>query len=115
MARIKRGVTSHRRHKKILKLAKGYRFGRSKLIRQAKESLLHAGQYALAGRRQRRRDMRRLWITQIGIALRAEGTTYSRFIALLKTKNIALDRKILAELAVKDYPTFQKIVSTTLA
>ena len=111
MARVKRGVTSHARHKKLLGLAKGYRGGRSKLVREAKSSVLHAGAYALAGRRQRRRDMRKLWITQLGIALRAEGTTYSKFIAALKAKNINLDRKILAELAIKDTESFKKILS----
>ncbi|MBI3486043.1 50S ribosomal protein L20 [Candidatus Daviesbacteria bacterium] len=111
MARVKRGVTSHKRHKKLLSLTKGHRGGRSTLVRQAKESALHAGQYAFAGRRQRRRDMRRLWITQLGNALRAEGLSYSKFIAALKTKNIGLDRKILAELAV-NYPTdFKKVLS----
>lgn len=111
MARVKRGVTSHRRHKKLLKLAKGYVGSRSKLVLQAKEATLHAGQYAFAGRRQRRRDMRKLWITQMGISLRNEGTSYSKFIAALKTKNILLDRKILAEIAVTDPDTFKKIVS----
>ncbi|MDO8498369.1 MAG: 50S ribosomal protein L20 [bacterium] len=111
MARVKRGVTSHQKHLKLKKLTKGFQGGRSKLVRQAKEASLHAGQYALAGRRQRRRDMRKLWITQMGIALRNEGVSYSKFIAALKTKNITLDRKILAELAVKDLPTFQKIIS----
>ena len=111
MARVKRGVTSHRKHKKILSLAKGYQGGRRTLIKQAKEATLHAGQYAFAGRRQRRRDMRKLWITQMGIALRNEGTSYSKFIAALKVKNIQLDRKILAELAAHDIETFKKVVS----
>ena len=88
MARVKRGVTSHRKHKKILNLVKGHRGGRSKLIKQAKESLLHAGQYAFAGRRQKKRDMRRLWIVQLGNAVRAEGVSYSKFINGLKNKNI---------------------------
>ena len=111
MARVKRGVTSHKKHKKLLNLTKGYQGHRSKLIRQAKESSLHAGQYAFAGRNQRRRDMRKLWITQMGIALKQEGVSYSKFISDLNTKNITLDRKILAEIAVKDLPTFKKIVS----
>lgn len=111
MARIKRGVTSHRKHKKLLNLTKGFQGHRSKLVKQAKESALHAGQYAFAGRRQRRRDMRKLWITQMGIALKAEGTSYSKFIAALKTNSITLDRKVLAEIAVKDLSTFKKIVS----
>lgn len=111
MARIKRGVTSHKKHKKVLKLTKGHIGGRSTLIKQAKESLLHAGQYAFAGRKQRRRDMRKLWIIQVGNAAKAEGTNYSKLMALLKAKNIGLDRKILAELAVNHPEDFRKIVS----
>src|SRR5688572_32790591 len=111
MARVKRGVTSHRRHKKVLELVKGHMFGRSKLIREAKTSLLHAGQYAFAGRKQRRRDMRQLWITQLSGALKTEGLSYSRFIAGLKSKNIGLDRKVLAEIAINDSDSFKKIVS----
>lgn len=111
MARIKRGVTSHKKHKKLLKLAKGYRGVRSKLVRRAKESVLHAGAYAFAGRKQRKRDMRKLWIVQLGNAVRSEGLSYSRFIKGLKDKNILLDRKILAELAVNHPEDFKKIVS----
>lgn len=111
MARVKRGVTSHRRHKKVLELTKGYRGGRSKNIREAKSSLLHAGEYAFAGRKLRKRDMRRLWITQLGIAVKMEDLSYSKFIASLKAKNINLDRKILADLAVNHPEDFKKIVS----
>src|SRR3989338_7541924 len=111
MARVKRGVTSHRRHKKILELTKGHRGGRSKNIREAKSSLLHAGQYAFAGRKLRKRDMRRLWITQLGIAVKAEGLSYSKFIASLKAKKINLDRKILSDLAVNHPQDFKQIVS----
>lgn len=111
MSRVKRGLTSHSKHKKILKLTKGHKGGRSKLIKQAKESLLHAGQYAFAGRRQRRRDMRRLWITQINAALDSEGVSYSKFIDTLKKKNINLDRKVLAQLAVYEPEDFKKIVA----
>lgn len=111
MARVKRGVTSHAKHKKILKLTKGHKGGRSTLVKQAKESLLHAGQYAFAGRKLRKRDMRRLWITQLGNAVRNEGLSYSKFIAGLKAKNIGLDRKILADLAVNHPEDFKKIVS----
>ncbi|MBI2595793.1 50S ribosomal protein L20 [Candidatus Daviesbacteria bacterium] len=111
MARVKRGVESHAKHKKLLNLTKGHKGGRSKLVKQAKESLLHAGQYAFAGRRQRRRDMRRLWITQLNAATRVEGISYSKFIAKLKEKNILLDRKILADLAVNQPADFKKIVS----
>lgn len=111
MARVKRGFASHRKHKKLLALTKGYQGHRSKTIRQAKESMLHAGQYAFAGRKQRRRDIRALWITKMGIALRAEGLSYSGFIASLKAKNILLNRKMLAELAVSEPEIFKQVVS----
>ena len=111
MARVKRGVTSHAKHKKLHQLTKGHKGGRSKLIREAKSSLLHAGQYAFAGRKLRKRDFRRLWITQMGIALRNEGLSYSKFISDLKAKNIKLDRKILADLAVNNLEDFQKIIA----
>lgn len=111
MARVKRGVTSHRRHKKLHNLTKGYKGGRSKLVREAKSALLHAGEYAFAGRKRRKRDMRRLWIIQLGNAVRAEGLSYSKFMNGLKVKNINLDRKILADLAVNHLEDFKKIVS----
>lgn len=111
MARVKRGVTSHRRHQKLHQLTKGYRGGRSKLVREAKSASLHAGAYAFAGRKNRKRDMRRLWITQLSAAVKAEGLSYSKFIAALKTKEINLDRKILADLAVNDPQSFKQIVS----
>lgn len=111
MARVKRGVTSHKKHKKILKLTRGHRGGRSKNIREAKSSLLHAGQYAFAGRKLRKRDMRKLWIIQLNAAVRAEGLNYSKFIHELQTKNIKLDRKILADLAVNHPEDFKKIVA----
>lgn len=111
MARVKRGAVSHRRHKKVLSLTKGHRGGRSKLIREAKSSLLHAGQYAFAGRKLRKRDMRRLWITQLNAAVRIEGMSYSKFISQLRTRNIKLDRKVLADLAVNNPQDFKKIVA----
>lgn len=111
MARVKRGVTSHRKHKKVLNLTKGHRGGRSKNIKEAKSSLLHAGQYAFAGRKLRKRDMRRLWITQIGNALKLEGLSYSKFINALKVKEIKLDRKVLSDLAVNHPEDFKKIVA----
>lgn len=110
MARVKRGVTSHAKHKKLHELTKGYRGGRSKLVREAKSSLLHAGEYAFAGRKLRKRDMRALWIVQLGNAVRNEGLSYSKFISALKTKKILLDRKILAELAVNHIEDFKQIV-----
>lgn len=111
MARVKRGVTSHRKHKKVLELTKGHVGGRSTKIREAKSSLLHAGNYAFAGRKLRKRDMRRLWITQLSAAVRAEGISYSRFIAGLKSKKIELDRKILADIAVNNPDHFKQIVA----
>lgn len=111
MARVKRSVTSHKKHRKILKLTRGHKGGRSKLIKQAKESLLHAGQYAFAGRKLRKRDMRRLWILQLGNAVRAESLSYSKFISQLRTKNIKLDRKILADLAVNHPEDFKKVIA----
>ena len=111
MARVKRGITSHRRHKKLHKLTKGYRGGRSKLVREAKSALLHAGQYAFAGRKNRKRDMRRLWITQLSAAVKQEGLSYSTFIHALQVKNIKLDRKILSDLAVNHPEDFKKIVA----
>ncbi len=110
MARVKRGLVAHRKHKKVLELTKGHRAGRSKLVKEAKSSLLHAGAYAFAGRKNRKRDMRRLWIIQLGNAVRNEGLSYSKFIAGLKSKNITIDRKILAELAVHNLDDFKKIV-----
>lgn len=111
MARVKRGTVAHRKHKKVLELTKGHVGGRSKLIRQAKSSLLHAGAYAYHGRKLRKRDMRALWITQMGIALKNEGLSYSKFIGSLKVKNIRLDRKILSELAVNNPDDFKKIIA----
>lgn len=111
MARVKRGVTAHKRHKKVLELAKGYVGVRSKIYRRAKESVLHAGEYAFAGRKQKKRQFRALWILQLGNAVRAEGLSYSKFIASLKVKNILLDRKILAELAVNYAEDFKKVIA----
>jgi large subunit ribosomal protein L20 len=114
MARVKRGVTSHAKHKKLRELTKGHRGGRSKLTREAKQSMLHAGQYAFAGRKLRKRDFRKMWIVQLGNAVRAEGVSYSKFIAALKIEKIGLDRKILAEIAVSNSEDFKKIVSETI-
>lgn len=111
MARVKRGVVSHRKHKKVLELTKGHVGGRSTRIREAKSSLLHAGEYAFAGRKQKKRQFRRLWITQLGIAVKNEGLNYSKFISALKLKNINLDRKILAEIAVNNPEDFRQIIA----
>lgn len=115
MARVKRGVTSHKRHKKLLSLTKGHVGSRSTLVRRAKESSLHAGQYAFAGRRQRRRDLRKLWIIQLGNAVRAEGLSYSKFIAAMSTKSIKIDRKIMADLAINHPEDFKKVISQATA
>ncbi len=110
MARVKRGITVRRKHKKLLKLAKGYRGSRHRLIKVAKEAVLHAGAYAYVGRKDRKRDMRRLWITRISGALADFDLSYSQFMAKLKEKNILLDRKILTEIIAKDLQTFTQIV-----
>jgi large subunit ribosomal protein L20 len=111
MARVKRGVTSHRKHKKLHALTKGFKAGRGKLVKEAKSALLHAGEYAFAGRKKRKGDMRRLWITQMGIALKNEGLSYSKFIASLKAKKILLDRRMLAEMAAHDLEAFKTLIS----
>lgn len=111
MSRVKRGTVSKRRHNKVFELTKGFRLGRGSTIRQAKEALLHAGKYAFTGRKLRKRDMRRLWIVQLGNAVRAEGNSYSKFIAQMKAKEINLDRKILADLAVNRPEEFKKVYS----
>lgn len=111
MARIKRGVVSRRKHKKLLAQTKGYRGSKRKLVRVAKQAALHAGAYAYHGRKRRKRDMRRLWITRISHASANLGLPYSRFIAGLHKEKIALDRKILAELVLEDPDTFAQIVT----
>lgn len=111
MARVKRGTESRRKHKKLLSLTKGYRGTKSKLIRVAHEAALHAGEYAFAGRKNKKRDFRRLWITRISEASKQEGIPYSKFIAGLNKNNIKIDRKILADLVLNDRETFKKIVN----
>lgn len=108
--RIKRGVTSHARHKRLLAKAKGYRGGRSKLVKQAKEAVMHAGADAYRGRKEKKRQMRSLWITRINGALSEHNLSYSQFIAKLKSKNIQLDRKILSQIAASDPQTFTQLV-----
>lgn len=110
MPRVKGGPTGRNKHKKILKAAKGYRGTRSKLFRPAQEAYLHAGEYAFAGRRLRRRDFRRLWIQKINAALKPFDISYSHFIKKLNDSKIELDRKTLADSAVSDPGTFKKIV-----
>lgn len=110
MARIKRGLTSHAKHKKLLGQAKGFWMTRNRLVRKAKEAVLHAGQYAYAGRKDRKSVARRDWILHINETLRPMGITYSTFINKLKVANIQLDRKILATLATEKPETFNSIV-----
>lgn len=115
MARIKRGVTSRRRHKKVLKAARGYFLGRSKLYKAAHEAVMHAMAYAYRDRRNRKRDMRRLWIMRINAAARLNGVTYSQLMHRLSVAGIAIDRKMLADLAVRDAGAFTKIVDAARA
>ena len=106
MARVKRGVQARRRHKKILKQAKGYYHARRKVFRVAKQAVTKALQYAYIGRKQRKRQFRRLWITRINAAARINGMSYSRFINGLMKAGITLDRKVLADIAVHDAAGF---------
>lgn len=111
MSRIKTGVTAHRRHKKILKLAKGYRGARSKQFKKANESVMKALYYARRDRRAKKRDFRRLWITRINAAARVHGISYSRLINGLTKAGVAVDRKMLADLAVHDMKAFAEMVA----
>jgi large subunit ribosomal protein L20 len=110
MARVKRGVTAHARPKRLLQDAEGRKGTRSRLIKPAREALLHALAYATRDRKQRKRQMRGLWIVRINAAVRAQGMSYNKFIQGLKKAEIDIDRKILADLAVRDAGTFTKIV-----
>jgi len=110
MARVKRGVTAHKRHKRLLHDAEGRTGTNRKLVKRAKESELHALAYATRDRKQRKRDMRELWIIRINAATRLNGLSYSKFVAGLKKANVDLDRKVLADIAVRDAATFGKIV-----
>jgi large subunit ribosomal protein L20 len=110
MARVKRGVVARRRHKKVLKKAKGYYGARSRVFRVAKQAVIKAGQYAYRDRRQRKRQFRALWIARINAGARINGLSYSRFIAGLKKANIEIDRKVLADLAVHEAGAFAAIV-----
>ena len=109
MARIKRGVTKRQRHKKVLKAARGYFLGRSKLYKAAHEAVMHAWAYAYRDRRNKKRDFRRLWITRINAAARLNGMSYSRLMDGLRRANVTVDRKMLADLAVRDAAAFTRI------
>ncbi|MBR6013648.1 MAG: 50S ribosomal protein L20 [Selenomonadaceae bacterium] len=110
MPRVKTGVTAHRRHKKILKLAKGYRGARSKQFKKANESVMKAGAYAYRDRRVKKREFRRLWIARINAAARINGISYSKLMCGLSKAGVAIDRKMMAELAVSDMTAFEKLV-----
>lgn len=112
MARIKRGTVSRRKHNKLAKAVKGYRGTKHRLVKTAKEALLHAGAYAYHGRKLRKRNIRSLWIVRISEAAKKEGISYSKLMDKLKKDKIELDRKILADLVVNDPETFKKIVSS---
>lgn len=111
MPRVKRGVTRHRRHVKVLKAASGYRGTRSRLFRFANQIVMRARAYQYRDRRTRKRDIRRLWIVRINAAARMGGLSYSRFIAGLNRAGVTLDRKVLAELAVRDSAAFAQLVA----
>lgn len=115
MPRVKRGVTARKRHKKILKKAKGYYGARSRVYRVAKQAVIKAGQYAYRDRRQRKRQFRALWIIRINAAARQFDLSYSRFIAGLNKAGIEIDRKVLADLAVHDKPAFAAIAEKVKA
>ncbi len=111
MTRVKRGVLKTKTRKNILKQVKGYRFGRSTKEAAANEAIAHAGAYAFAHRRDKKGDMRRLWNVKINASLRPEGLSYSKFISLLKKKDIAVDRKIMADLAEHNPETFKRMIA----
>ena len=110
MARVKRGVVSRRRHNKLLELTKGQRATRHKLVRRAHEAMLHSLSYAYFHRRERKGDMRRMWITRINAAARANGVNFNQLIASLDAAGIEINRKMMAEMAVKDPAAFTEMV-----
>ncbi|ABR47812.1 ribosomal protein L20 [Alkaliphilus metalliredigens QYMF] len=112
MARVKKGVTARKRHKKVLKLAKGFRGARSKLFRPANQFVMKALRHAYVGRKLRKRDFRRLWITRINAATRINGLSYSKFISGLKLSGIEMNRKVLSEMAIHDKEGFAQLVET---
>jgi len=112
MARVKRGVAAHKRHKRLLAQASGRRGTRSKLVRPAREALFHALVYAYRDRKSRKRDMRRLWIQRINAASRQHGLPYGRFISGLKAAGVEVDRKVLADLAAREPAAFASMVET---
>ena len=115
MPRIKKGVTKHRRHKKVLAMTKGHRATSHSLYRRAHESMLHSLSYAYSHRRERKGDMRRLWITRINAASRAHGVPYNQFMNGLKRSGVSINRKLLADMAVRDSEAFAQLVKTCQA
>ena len=115
MARIKRATMAHKRRKKVLKLAKGYYGSKSRLFRVAKQAVMKSGQYAYIGRRLKKRDFRRLWITRISAGCRANGMNYSTFMNGLKKAGITLNRKMLSEIAITDAAAFTALVEKAKA
>ncbi|HAV75783.1 MAG TPA: 50S ribosomal protein L20 [Anaerolineae bacterium] len=111
--RVKRGPQNHRRHKKILKITKGQRGTKHRLFRRANEAMLKSLWYATRDRRVRKRDLRKLWIARINAAARLNGTTYSKLVSALKKANIELNRKMLADIAVRDPQTFAAVIAKT--
>jgi len=111
LPRVKRGVTTHRRHKKVLALTKGHRATRHSLYRRAHESMLKSLSYAYAHRRERKGDMRRLWILRVNAASRAQGITYNQFIDGLKKSGVEINRKMLADMAVREPDSFASLVT----
>lgn len=114
MARVKGGVMSHKRRRKIVKSAKGYFGSKHKLFKTSKEAVMKSGQYAYVGRRLKKRDFRRLWIARINAGCRANGTNYSTFMNGLKKAGIELNRKMLSEIAINDADAFKKLVETAV-
>ena len=114
MARVKRGIVSRRRHNKLLSLTKGQRASKHKLVRRAHEAMIHSLNYAYFHRRERKGDMRRIWIARINAAARANGVTYSQLINSLETAGIELNRKMMADLAVKDPAAFSAMVKNAV-
>ncbi len=115
MPRVKRGVTTHARHRKVLKQARGYYGARSRTFRSANQAVIRAGQYAYRDRRARKQDFRRLWIVRINAAARMCGLSYSRLMCGLSRAQVEIDRKMLADLAMNDFETFEQLAAQAKA
>ena len=115
MARVKGALNTRKHHKKVLKLAKGYRGGKSKLFRTANQAVMKSMTYAYVGRKLKKRDFRRLWITRISAACKMNGINYSKFMNGLKKANVEINRKMLSEIAINDAAAFTKLVETAKA